>query len=137
MPSTVIVKADRSFDSKEGLAALEQVSRELAKVDGVKLVRSATRPAGEPLQDLEVSKQADTLSGGIGKSTEGLDKIGKGLSQASSSLADNKPKLRGPRAERESSSAARPSCRKAWSSWARGWNASARGSRTVPPERKS
>ncbi|MGU3473929.1 efflux RND transporter permease subunit [Paenibacillus sp. D51F] len=94
MPSTVILKADKSFDSKEGLAAVEQISRELSKVDGVKLVRSATRPAGSPLEDLEVSKQADTLGGGIGQSTDGLDKIGKGLKEASTSLADNAPKLK-------------------------------------------
>lgn len=93
MPTTVVLKSDQSFDSKEGLAALEQVSRELAKIEGVKLVRSATRPTGEPLKDLEVASQAGTLQDGIGQSTDGLDKIGKGLSDASASLAANAPKL--------------------------------------------
>ncbi|OXM13222.1 MMPL family transporter [Paenibacillus herberti] len=93
MPSTVVLKADKSFDTKEGLAALEQVSRELAKVEDVKLVRSATRPTGAPLEDLEVASQANTLESGIGQSTDGLDKIGKGLSDASASLAANAPKL--------------------------------------------
>ncbi|WP_339278820.1 MMPL family transporter [Paenibacillus sp. FSL W8-1187] len=93
MPSTVVLRADKSFDGKEGLAALEQVSRELAKVPGVKSVRSATRPAGEPLQELEVASQAGTLESGIDQSTEGLDRIGQGLSEASSSLAANAPKL--------------------------------------------
>ncbi|AJY74094.1 MMPL family transporter [Paenibacillus beijingensis] len=93
MPSTVVIKADRPLDTKEGLAALEQVSRELANVDGVKSVRSATRPLGEPLDDLQVTSQAGTVGTGIGQGADGLSQIGKGLSDASSSLSDNAPKL--------------------------------------------
>lgn len=93
LPSTVVVKADQSLDSSEGLAAIEQISRELAKVDGVKTVRSATRPTGEELEDFEVGKQVQTLGDGLGEGEEGLNKIGDGLSDASKALSDNAPKL--------------------------------------------
>ncbi|MFE6794838.1 efflux RND transporter permease subunit [Paenibacillus chitinolyticus] len=93
LPSTVVVKTDKPLDNSEGLAAVEQITRELAKVDGVKNVRSVTRPTGEPLDDLQVSTQVDKLEGGIGQSGDGLGEIGKGLSEASGALSANAPKL--------------------------------------------
>ncbi|TLS49508.1 MMPL family transporter [Paenibacillus antri] len=93
LPTTVVVKADRPFDSQEGLSVVEQVSRELAKVDGVKTVRSATRPTGEPLEDLQVTRQVGTLEDGLGDAGDGLGEIGGGLSEASAALGENAPKL--------------------------------------------
>nr|WP_253944811.1 MMPL family transporter [Paenibacillus sp. NEAU-GSW1] len=93
LPSTVVVKSDAGFDTPEGLAALEQVSRELSNVEGVKKVRSATRPTGEVLDDFLVTDQVGTLEDGIGKSGDGLGEIGSGLSEASAALSDNAPKL--------------------------------------------
>ncbi len=93
LPSTLVVKVDQPLDSSEGLAAVEQISRELAKVDGVKAVRSATRPTGEALEDFEVGKQVETLGEGLGEGGDGLNKIGDGLADASKALSDNAPKL--------------------------------------------
>ncbi|CAM4157513.1 MMPL family transporter [Paenibacillus alkaliterrae] len=93
LPTTVIVKADRPMDTPEGLAALEQVSRELAKTEGVKAVRSATRPTGDVMEQFLVSDQVLTLEDGLEQSGQGLGKIGDGLSEASSALSENAPKL--------------------------------------------
>ncbi|MBJ6362637.1 MMPL family transporter [Paenibacillus sp. GCM10012307] len=93
LASTVVVKSDSPLDTTAGLAAIEQVSRELAKIDGVKLVRSATRPAGDELDDFEVGKQVQTLGDGLGEGKDGLGKIGEGLAEASKALGDNAPKL--------------------------------------------
>lgn len=93
LASTVVVKTDKPLDSTEGLSAVEQVSRELAKIDGVKLVRSATRPAGDALDDFEVGKQVQTLGDGLNEGKDGLGKIGDGLAEASKALGDNAPKL--------------------------------------------
>ncbi|WP_042168951.1 MMPL family transporter [Paenibacillus gorillae] len=93
LTSTVVVKSDTAMDTPEGLAALEQVSRELGKVEGVKTVRSATRPTGEVLDDFLVTDQVGTLEDGLGKSGDGLGQIGSGLSEASAALSDNAPKL--------------------------------------------
>ncbi|MFF2092444.1 MMPL family transporter [Paenibacillus sp. NPDC058174] len=93
LTSTVVVKSDTPMDTPEGLAALEQVSRELGKVEGVKTVRSATRPTGEVLDDFLVTDQVGTLEDGLGKSGDGLGQIGSGLSEASAALSDNAPKL--------------------------------------------
>ncbi|MBD2868270.1 MMPL/RND family transporter [Paenibacillus arenilitoris] len=93
LPTTVIVKSDKPMDTPEGLGALEQVSRELAKTDGVKAVRSATRPTGEAMDEFLVSDQVVTLEDGLGQSTDGLGKIGDGLAEASAALNENAPKL--------------------------------------------
>ncbi|MFD0590463.1 MMPL family transporter [Paenibacillus sp. GCM10027627] len=93
LPTGVIVKSKEPLDTSEGLAALEQVSRELAKVEGVKTVRSATRPTGEVLKDFLVADQVLTLDDGLGKSGDGLVEISSGLSEASSALSGNAPKL--------------------------------------------
>ncbi len=81
------------MDTPEGLAVLEQVSRELANTGGVKAVRSATRPTGDVMEQFLVAGQVVTLEDGLGKSGEGLGKIGDGLSEASSALSENAPKL--------------------------------------------
>ncbi|MCR2805260.1 MMPL family transporter [Paenibacillus soyae] len=93
LPTNVIVKSDAPMDTPEGLAALEQASRELAKVEGVKTVRSATRPTGEVLEDFLVADQVVTLDEGLGKSGDGLGEISSGLAEASTALNDNAPKL--------------------------------------------
>ncbi|MFC4779446.1 efflux RND transporter permease subunit [Paenibacillus sp. GCM10023252] len=93
LPSTIVVKAGEPLDTPEGLAVLERVSRELANVEGVKAVRSATRPTGEPLEELQVTDQVGQLEDGLGKSGDGLGEIGSGLSEASESLRENAPKL--------------------------------------------
>ncbi|WP_127496140.1 MMPL family transporter [Paenibacillus glycanilyticus] len=93
LPTTVVMKSDKPLDTSDGLAALEQISRELGKVDGVKAVRSATRPTGDAMDDFLVSDQVGTLEDGLGQSNDGLGKIGSGLSDASSELSKNGPKL--------------------------------------------
>ncbi|RXZ83356.1 MMPL family transporter [Paenibacillaceae bacterium] len=93
LPSTVVVKTDQPLDTSEGLAMVEQMSRELAKVEGVRSVRSATRPTGEVIEDFQVASQVDTLGSGLGEGGDGLSQISDGLSQASQSLSENGPKL--------------------------------------------
>lgn len=95
LPTTVVMKTDKKLDDSAGLAMIEQVTRELSKVDGVKAVRSATRPTGEALEDFQVSKQVDTLDGGLGQGSDGIEQVASGLSDASKALADNASKLSG------------------------------------------
>ncbi|MDF2723779.1 MAG: hypothetical protein K0Q59_3454, partial [Paenibacillus sp.] len=93
MPSTVVLKTDKPMNTSEGLAAVEQISRELSKVEGVKTVRSATRPTGEVMKDFQVTEQIGAVDNGLGQSKDGLGQIGKGLSDASKALSGNSPKL--------------------------------------------
>ncbi|KEO84911.1 MMPL family transporter [Tumebacillus flagellatus] len=93
MPSKVVLKVDKPMDTSAGLATVEQVSRELLQVDGVKAVRSATRPSGDAVEEFGIPKQAVQLGDGLGQGTDALGQINKGLTDASKALSDNAPKL--------------------------------------------
>ncbi|WP_419882700.1 MMPL family transporter [Peribacillus sp. B-H-3] len=93
MPTQVVIKNDESMNSAEYVALAEKISQEVAKVDGVDTVRSVTRPAGKPIENLFVSKQADSLEKGVGKGNEGIKKISDGLKKAGGELSKSAPQL--------------------------------------------
>lgn len=93
LPVKVVIQNGERLDSSDGLAAIEQVSREVEKIDGVKSVRSATRPVGDELEELQVANQADTLGEGLGEGNRGLGQIRDGLQEASTSLSHSAPEI--------------------------------------------
>lgn len=95
MPTQVVLKNDDKMDTAEYISLAEKISQELEKVDLVDKVRSVTRPTGEPVEDLYVSKQAETLESGLGEGKDGLNQISEGLHEAGSELAKSEPELNG------------------------------------------
>lgn len=93
MPGKIIIKNDDRMDTAEYMGLAEKISRELEKVDGVKAVRSMSRPTGEQINDFLIPTQVAALSEGLDQSNEGLTKIQTGLAEASKQLSDNEPKL--------------------------------------------
>ncbi|WP_462410511.1 MMPL family transporter [Neobacillus sp. Marseille-QA0830] len=94
MSTQVVIKNDEKMDSLEYLNVVENISANLEKVNLVDKVRSATRPVGEPIEDLYVSKQAKTLSEGLGEGKDGIDQISDGLHQAENQLVQSSPQLK-------------------------------------------
>ncbi|MEN1968574.1 MMPL family transporter [Lentibacillus sp. N15] len=93
MPTSVVFKLDKPIKSVDDYQAIEDMSQELAQLDGVDQVRSATRPAGDIIDDFKVNNQTEMLGDGIGKSTDGIKKIQDGLTDAASQLKDSSPEL--------------------------------------------
>lgn len=93
MPGKIVIKNDDRMDTAEYMGLAEKISRELEKVDGVKAVRSMSRPTGEQINDFLIPTQVATLADGLNQSNEGLTKIQSGLADASEQLKDNEPKL--------------------------------------------
>ncbi|GAA0595723.1 MMPL family transporter [Virgibacillus siamensis] len=93
MPSSVVVKTDEPIDSVSEYQDIAKVTQELAQMEGVNQVRSATRPAGEIIDDFLVKSQTGQLADGVGQSTEGIKKIQDGLKQAASELNNALPQL--------------------------------------------
>ncbi|MCM3029512.1 MMPL family transporter [Niallia sp. MER 6] len=93
MTTTITIKNDEEMDSIEYLGLAENISKELEKVDLVKDVRSVTRPTGEPIEDLYISKQAETLEEGLGEGKDGIDQISEGLHEAGDQLSKSGPQL--------------------------------------------
>ncbi|GIP35736.1 MMPL family transporter [Paenibacillus sp. J2TS4] len=93
MPAKIVLKHDQPMDNSESLAAIERISREVAKVEGVESIRSATRPVGEEMKDLLVTEQVKKLDEGLGEGTDGLGQIREGLATASAELSKSAPEL--------------------------------------------
>ncbi|MDC3413611.1 MMPL family transporter [Aquibacillus sp. 3ASR75-11] len=94
MPATVVFDTREKIDSVQEFEAIEAISQKLARLDGVEQVRSATRPAGEILEDFTVTSQTNQLGEGISESTDGIDEIQTGLADASEQLNASQPQLK-------------------------------------------
>lgn len=63
LPDYVLITSGHDMRNPRDLAALEQVSADVARVEGVDMVRSVTRPTGEPISQASVGFQ----SGEVGR----------------------------------------------------------------------
>lgn len=93
LPTEVVLYSERRWDTPEGLAVLEAISREIETVKDVEYVRSAVRPLGEPLEQFLISEQAEMLEEGLLQSEEGLGQIRAGLEEAATRLEASAPEL--------------------------------------------
>jgi putative drug exporter of the RND superfamily len=94
MPTKIIIKNDEKMDSSDYIALTDKLTQELKKVNDIKTVRSVTRPTGNPLDDLYISKQAKSLGDGLGQGNDGIQKISSGLEDAGKGIAANEPKMK-------------------------------------------
>lgn len=93
MPTQIVIKNDDQMNTSEYMAITEKISQELARVNDVNTVRSVTRPTGNPLDDLYLSKQVASLGDGLSQGNDGIKKISDGLEEAGSQMAANQPKM--------------------------------------------
>ncbi|MBV7504722.1 MMPL family transporter [Bacillus sp. sid0103] len=93
MPTQIVIKNDDQMNTSEYMAITEKISQELSRVNDVETVRSVTRPTGNTLDDLYLSKQVASLGDGLGKGNDGIKKISDGLAEAGSQMAANQPKM--------------------------------------------
>lgn len=93
MPATVVLQSKAPVQDTGDYQDIENITNQFAKMEGVKEVRSATRPSGDMIDDFKVDNQTDALAKGIGQSNKGLKKIQSGLGDASSELKKAKPQL--------------------------------------------
>lgn len=94
MPTQIVIKNDERMDTEEYIGLAEKISTELAKIDGVDTIRSVTRPTGDPINELYVADQAETLEEGVGKGNKGIKEISKGLKTAGDELSKSGPQLK-------------------------------------------
>ncbi|MTH51779.1 MMPL family transporter [Bacillus mangrovi] len=94
LPATIVIKDDQALNNKESLAVIEKISKDLNQIEDVDKVRSATRPLGDELEDLEVASQAEELEKGLSEGNKGLQEIGDGLNDAAEQLSGSEPQLK-------------------------------------------
>ncbi|REB07852.1 MMPL family transporter [Sporosarcina sp. BI001-red] len=88
LPVQVILKSDSSIVDEKDVPYLETISRNLEKVDGVKSVRTITRPTGEQIDELNVDTQLGLLSDGLKEANDGIKSVQDGLGQVEGGLND-------------------------------------------------
>lgn len=84
LPDYLLVESPRDMRNPKDLAVLNEVSRAVAKVDGVTGVRSITQPAGTPLKPASIARQLRRLANGLGRASDGLEEGQPGLRRLSS-----------------------------------------------------
>ncbi|MDW0110062.1 MMPL family transporter [Sporosarcina aquimarina] len=93
LPVQVILKDKNSIVDEKDVPYLETISRNLEKVDGVKSVRTITRPTGEQIDDLNVDKQLGLISDGLKEANDGIKSVQDGLGQVEGGLNDTASQL--------------------------------------------
>lgn len=86
-PTNLVIKADESLATQEGLKNIDQLADIISKVEGVSEVYTVTRPTGEMIADLYIDEQVSTLNNGLDNAQEGLGTINNGLSEAETELS--------------------------------------------------
>lgn len=93
MPVTVYMTSNEPIESRSNFQDIEKITAEINKLHGVQEVRSATRPAGDIIDDFLVDEQTDLIADGIKQSTDGLTRVQDGLKEASEEIKAAKPQL--------------------------------------------
>ena len=88
LPVQILLKKDSSIMKEGDITYLETISRDLEKVEGVKSVRTATRPTGELLEDLYVDHQIGLMADGLKQANDGIQEIRLGLATVQYNLRD-------------------------------------------------
>ncbi|HZG72244.1 MAG TPA: MMPL family transporter, partial [Chondromyces sp.] len=91
LPVQIVLENDESMKSQDYLVLIEKISQNLSAIDQVDKIRSATRPAGEVIEDLYVTNQVEEVEEGLGEGTKGIREIEKGLSEAADSIEKSAP----------------------------------------------
>ncbi|MGN7386309.1 MMPL family transporter [Sporosarcina sp. SAFN-015] len=86
LPVQVILKKDTKIVNEQDVTYLESISKDLEKVDGVKSVRTITRPTGELIEDLYVDHQIALMADGLNEAVDGLAEVQDGLRQVQGGL---------------------------------------------------
>ncbi|WP_240376884.1 MMPL family transporter [Bacillus piscicola] len=86
LPLEIVIDADSDMVTDEYLAAVESLSRTIAKSAEVDEVRSVTRPVGSVIDELYIDNQMEEISNGIGDARSGLRDVQKGLDDIQSGL---------------------------------------------------
>lgn len=94
MPATVVMALNETIDDANDFQAIETISREIADLEEVEKVRSATRPIGEVIEDFLLENQTDTLADGFQEMMDGVNELQDGLKQAATEMKDQSPQLK-------------------------------------------
>lgn len=101
-PMALFVQSPRDLRSPAALADLEMMSRRIADLPNIVMVRGLTRPNGEPLKETKVSFQAGEVGGKLDEASTAitdhggdLDKLADGAHQLAGALGEIRNQVNG------------------------------------------
>ncbi|USS90307.1 MMPL family transporter [Fructilactobacillus carniphilus] len=77
-PSTIYIKSDHSLKNQADLMKIDQVTNQLRSRKDVATVASVTQPSGQPIKQLYLNDQLQTLTGKMNQAGQGLQQIQAG-----------------------------------------------------------
>ncbi|MCO7176548.1 MMPL family transporter [Sporolactobacillus kofuensis] len=92
-PATIYLQNDDPMRTTDYIALIERISIALKKDPNVDKVMSVSRPLGNRLEDIYVTKQADTLHQGLSNATSGLATLQSSLQNTSKKIDASAPQL--------------------------------------------
>lgn len=78
MPSVLYIKANHRLDNETNLELIDRLTQQLQSAKDVSFATSVTEPYGEPITQLYVNNQMNTVNSGVDKARGGLNKLSKG-----------------------------------------------------------
>lgn len=93
LPMQIVIESDESVMEPETLAYVEDLSRSISSLDEVEAVRSATRPAGDVIDDFYVNNQLEDVSTGISDARDGIEETESGLQEVEDGLGSIQDQL--------------------------------------------
>ncbi|QOY35667.1 MMPL family transporter [Anaerobacillus isosaccharinicus] len=94
-PVNVVLENDEQWSQQQWMPYIELVTLELAKIDGVKEVRSATRPKGEKVEEFTIPYIVGEVDDGLEEIVDGLTEVRETLLEIASGLTDSEVDMRG------------------------------------------
>lgn len=95
LPDYVLIQADHDLRNARDLALLERAASAVAQEEGVVMVRSITRPLGEPITNATVARQSgivgvrlDRASDRVGQGENGAEQLADGAGQLGDGAAE-------------------------------------------------
>ncbi len=86
-PVTIYIKADHGLRTSTDLEQIETITRQLRDQKGIAAVNSPTQPHGEPIKQLYVNQQMDTLTQDNDAVSQGIKSTAKKLQKTNISTA--------------------------------------------------
>ncbi|RXJ04117.1 MMPL family transporter [Anaerobacillus alkaliphilus] len=93
-PVSVVLENDEEWSNQEWMPYIELVTQELVKIDGVKEVRSATRPKGERMEEFTLPYLLGEVNDGLYEISDGLEEIREALLEIATELTDGQSDMR-------------------------------------------
>ncbi|MFT8315348.1 MAG: MMPL family transporter [Clostridium sp.] len=86
LTTTVVLQNNKPMNNNSDLGVIDNLTKQIRNIKGVKSVSSATEPLSDPIDLLYIGKQTQQVTEGISKSKDGVDTINNGLTQINNNL---------------------------------------------------